>query len=390
MSFYENNYDDQLKQLIQNNTRFVSLMGHEIRTYMNAIIGFANILENEPISELQKEFVGSILENGNGLMSLTDKIVEYTRIQSMDKAGIIKSSVDLNSLIAKIDTTWSKLMKDKGLTFKIHRSSSAPDKFISCQDHLVRCIDLLLENSYKYTDSGSVTLKLSSKEEPEYGAFLMIDIEDTGCGISSNLQHTAFEPFERGEHDEMTSGMGLAILASLVELHNGAVYFDSSPDEGSDFSICMPIIIKKQDSSANAMEDTAFAHNAIPYHSEQSTVLKGKILVADDNFSSRKLMAVLLKSIGCECEFAKNGQTVLDTYDQNFDIILMDIRMPDMSGLEVTKTLRNKGFKKPIIAVTAFAMPYNQQECIDAGCNGYISKPLSREILINVLKENLS
>lgn len=390
MPVYENNYGKQLKQMIRDNTRFVSLMGHEIRTYMNAIVGFANILESEDISAEQKEFASSILENGNGLLCLTDKIVEYSRIRAMDQAGIIRSKVSTSQILEKVEAKWSEPIRNKGLHFNIVRSPSTPEQFHSCQDHILRCIDILMDNALRYTQNGHITFSVTSKREEDDGTFLMIDVEDSGCGIACHLHHSVFEPFERGDHEEMTSGMELAILAALMELHNGAVFFDSVEGEGSDFSICLPIEIGKSPASEkHGKDESAFGQNIIAHHSNASSCVSCKVLIADDNYSSRKLMKVLLEGSGCKCEFARNGQAVLDMINDEYDIVLMDIRMPDMSGLEVTAKLRENGFTKPIIAVTAFAMPYDQDECISAGCNGYISKPLSRDVLINTIKKYL-
>ena len=390
MPVFENNYDDQLKQMIQSNTRFISLMGHEIRTYMNGIIGFATVLESDSLTEQQKEFVHSILENGNGLIGMTDKIVEYSRIRAMDQAGVIRRTIITEDLIKIIDENWSGAMSASNHKFEIIRSSGIPDKFNGCQDHIVRCIDILLDNALTYTDSGDITLSLSIKSEEDDGSFLLIDVADSGVGIEYELQQTVFEPFERGEHEIMTAGMGLAILAALVGLNNGAVYFDSTPGEGSDFSICLPIETGARHVEVSEETSSENDTSMLVVNSDSPVMFSEKVLVADDNYSSRKLMKVILENLGCKCEFAKNGKAVLDMIDESYDIILMDIRMPDMSGLEVTSKLRDNGFDKPIIAVTAFAMPYDEQECINAGCNGYISKPLSRETLVHVLNENMS
>ncbi len=390
MPVFENNYDDQLKQMIQSNTRFITLMGHEIRTYMNGIIGFGTVLENDALSEQQKEFVHSILENGNGLIGMTDKIVEYSRIRAMDQAGVIRRPIVTDGLIKIVDENWTGAMKVSNHTFEIVRSQGLPKTFNGCQDHIIRCIDILLDNALTYTDSGNITLSISSKYEEDDGSFLLIDVVDDGVGIEYELQQTVFEPFERGDHEMMTSGMGLTILAALVGLNNGAVYFDSVPGEGSDFSICLPIETVSHD-TIKQKEDHLKVNDTLPVTSSESPAMfSSKVLVADDNYSSRKLMKVILENLGCKCEFAKNGKAVLEMIDNSYDIILMDIRMPDMSGLEVTSRLRADGFDKPIIAVTAFAMPYDEQECISSGCNGYISKPLSRETLVHVLTENLA
>ncbi len=389
MTGYEKDYDAQLKQMIRDNTQFLSLMGHEIRTYMNAIIGFATILENENISGTQKEFVASILENGNGLISLTDKIVEYSRIRALDQASIARRPLDTDEMIAAINKKWQRTMENNGLKFKVVRSSSLPNQINTCRDHIVRCIDILLENALQYTNSGEVVLSLAAKHERDDGTFLLIDVQDTGCGIAPEMQQTVFEPFERGEHEEMTAGMGLAILACLVELLNGAVYFDSVPGEGSVFSICMPIETISRKIQTDPSGETAFGC-IVHSQTENNKVTAGKILVVDDNYSSRKLMKVILESAGCTCCFAHNGKSVLDMADDSFDLVLMDIRMPDINGLDVTTMLREKGFTKPIIAVTAFAMPCDQEDCIKAGCNGYISKPLSRDTLFKLLREYLN
>ena len=390
MPVFENNYDDQLKQLIQSNTQFISLMGHEIRTYMNGIIGFATVLENDTLTEQQKEFVHSILENGNGLIGMTDKIVEYSRIRAMDQAGVIRRPVATDELIKTIDDNWSGAMKVSNHNFKIVMASGLPEKFNGCQDHIVRCIDILLDNALTYTDSGDITLALSYKYEEDDGAFLLIDVVDNGAGIEYELQQTVFEPFERGEHEMMTSGLGLTILAALVGLNNGAVYFDSTPGEGSDFSICLPIETLSKGTAGKTSSQHKQNESVTEIKSDSPAMFSAKVLVADDNYSSRKLMKVILENLGCDCDFAKNGKAVLEMIDDKYDLILMDIRMPDMSGLEVTAKLRDSGFEKPIIAVTAFAMPSNEQECIAAGCNGYVSKPLSRETLVHVLDNNLS
>ena len=390
MPVFEDNYDDQLKQMIQSNTCFITLMGHEIRTYMNGIIGFATVLESDALTEQQKEFVHSILENGNGLISVTDKIVEYSRIRAMDKAGVIRRPIVTDEIIKIVDENWSGAMKVSKHKFEIVRSQELPDKFNGCQDHIIRCIDILLDNALTYTDSGKITLSLSFKHEENDGSFLLIDVIDDGVGIEYELQQTVFEPFERGGHEMMTAGMGLTILAALVGLNNGAVYFESDPGEGSDFSICLPIEAVSLEYSEQKV-DQLKSHETLPVISSDSPAMfSARVLVADDNYSSRKLMKVILENLGCECDFAKNGKTVLDMIDNDYDIVLMDIRMPDMSGLEVTSRLRDSGFDKPIIAVTAFAMPYDEKECINAGCNGYISKPLSRVTLVHVLNENLN
>jgi len=359
---------------------FLANMSHEIRTPLNAILGFASFLGDPDLNrEDVSHYVEIITQSGENLLELINNVIDISKID----AGIVtlnRETIDVKLLMRQIySIQYSRLVALQKGDLDLHLSMPAGE--IVTQDDKLRLrqiIDNLIQNALKFTESGSVELGLK-KQDSE----LLFWVKDTGIGIERNDFRRIFERFQQAakSSDKLYggTGLGLSIAKSCVELLEGKIWLESERGKGSTFYFTIPY--------HPVVSDQKTVHEIL-----SSRAFNGEhVLIAEDDPVNFEYLKTILKKQNLKITHAKNGCETLEFFEKNPDVrlILMDIQMPEMDGLEATRRIREKNATLPIIAQTAYAFSGDQERCIKAGCNGYLSKPTKSSELIQVLKSYL-
>lgn len=369
---------------------FLANMSHEIRTPMNAIIGFSDILADENLTEEQADFVNTIRQSGKNLLAIINDILDFSKIES-GKLDTEKIECSLESLLGNVSAMLRPKSVEKGLDFNILRQSELPVTIYTDPTRVSQCLTNLISNAIKFTETGHVHV-LVSLEQRAGQPFICFDIEDTGIGIPASKQQAIFESFSQADGSTTRkfggTGLGLTITKCLAKLLGGSVSVQSQPGKGSVFSLRIPTGVDVA-SQPFLSEDKLKAPEK-PSSPTASQGYTGHILVAEDNSTNQKLIELLLTKMGLNITVVADGQQAVDAATtQPFDMIFMDMQMPVMGGHEAVGILREKGMTLPIVALTGNAMAGDEQECLDAGCDGYIAKPIDRNKLNAMLGKYL-
>jgi len=376
-------------------SEFLANMSHELRTPMNAIVGFSEVLSDDTLDKEHKSYVNMILESSKNLLHLIDDILDYSRVES-GKLDINIRECRIGDLISEIESMLRPLASKKNITFEVLQCDMIPEIVQTDPLRLRQCLTNLIDNALKFTDAGYVYMDVGLVN---YGqeAFLQFTVEDTGIGIPDDKIDFIFESFMQAD-SAMTrkyggAGMGLAITKRLVTLLGGQISVTSAEGKGSVFTFEIPTGV--QWSNVNASVWNKYLHvdeiNEILQSEKGSVMYNGKVLVAEDNPSNQKLIAILLQKMSLDVALADDGlQAVEQCAQQTFDVILMDMQMPNLNGYDAVRQLRSQGIQTPIIAVTANAMTGDEQKCLSVGCDGYLSKPIDRKKLEELIGQYLS
>ncbi|WP_158825353.1 PAS domain S-box protein [Mucilaginibacter lacusdianchii] len=371
---------EEALQLSRAKDMFISVMSHEIRTPLNAVIGMSHLLSEDNPSESQKENLGILKFSAENLMTLINDVLDFTKIET-GNIELEKAKVDLRELVQSVTSSMQFKAVDKKIYLKNTIDAAVPALVIGDRTRLVQILLNIVGNSIKFTATGGIIIDLKVLEQTPTEARIRFAVTDTGIGIASNKINTIFESFKQAEADTTRkyggTGLGLAITKRLIELHDSRINVDSVVGQGSTF--WFSITFKKADSIA------------VTTHNGTEIGLKVNVLVADDNQINRLLINKVLKKWGITPDFAENGAEAVDKVvaNQNYDVVLMDIHMPEMDGLEASRTIRSKEgdyFKKvPIIALTASMLTNQMNEIGDAGMNDYVLKPFDPKVLYDKL-----
>ncbi|MGD0784779.1 MAG: response regulator [Sedimentisphaerales bacterium] len=367
--------------------QFLANMSHEMRTPLNAIIGFSKILMQEELAEEHKEHLKMIYDSGTHLLGLINDILNISSIET-SKINIKMNQCSLGQVIANIESMIQPFAMGKGLTFEIREKGDLPANIVTDGVRLQQCLTNLVNNAIKFTEQGHIYVNISLKDKDSKPR-IRFEVEDTGIGITPEFQQKVFEPFV--QEDEGTSrkyggtGLGLAIARKLAGLLGGELTLTSEKGKGSVFSFIIPAGVDL------AAQPLLNRHKVIDDASKvRENRFSGCILVAEDVKTNQMLMKFLLEKMGLKVTIAENGAEAVDkALGQKFDLIFMDIQMPKVNGYEATRTLRSKGIKIPIVALTAGTMEGDEEKCIEAGCDVYLSKPIVISKLIETLSKYL-
>ena len=368
-------------------SEFLANMSHEIRTPMNAIMGFGEILAEEIVSDTQRGYVRLILNSSRNLLAIINDILDYSKIEA-GRMTLEITDCDLGQMLHEIDSMLRPGSRKKQLAFEVLQCGQLPQYIKTDPVRLRQCLINLLSNAIKFTEQGHVFMNVSMQQVDNL-EFVRFDVEDTGIGIPSDKQVMIFDSFSQADSATTRkyggTGLGLAITKRLAELLGGHVFLESHEGKGSIFSLAIPAPAGwREESSCNKYQ--AIDDSTLMIDEVKGTIMSGKILVAEDNPSNQKLISILLQKMGVEVTIADDGRMAMDkALAEKFDLILMDMQMPTMNGYDATRELRNKGCKTPIIAVTANAMMGDEDKCLKAGCDGYLSKPIDRTKLAEVV-----
>jgi PAS domain S-box-containing protein len=370
---------EQALQLNRAKDMFISVMSHEIRTPLNAVIGMANLLVEDQGNDSQNENLSILKFSADNLMNLINDLLDFTKIET-GNVQLEKAPVDLRKAVWGVTNSLQFKAAEKGIYLKNKISEAVPQTIMGDSARLIQILLNLVGNAVKFTEKGGVTIDISVLEENAKSVRLRFAVTDTGIGIANDKLSTIFESFKQAEADTTRkyggTGLGLAISKRLVELHDSRINVDSVVGQGSTFWFTITF------NKANSKKTN---------DSTMEMGLNLNVLVVDDNQINRILVNKVLQRWGTKVDFAENGQQAVDKVEsnKNYDVVLMDVHMPIMGGLEATEILRAKTdpyFQQlPIVALTASMLSSEVNEMSSAGMNDFILKPFEPKTLYDKL-----
>ena len=376
----------------QAKSRFLANMSHEIRTPMTAILGYADVMIDDPrTSDDQRELLNIIGRNGNHLLAIINRILDLSKIEA-GRLQVEKIPIDLVELIVDVGQAMRIRADERGIALNVEFASDVPALILSDSVRVRQAVINLVENAIKFTGEGSVIIRLTYEAPSETAR---IDVIDTGVGIPEEAITNLFLQFEQA--DTSTSrrfggtGLGLAITVRLAHLLGGECKLESEVGIGTQatFSFSAPRapgakLRKVSQEDIRRVEE----QSALP---EKGKRISAHILLVEDGADNQRLIAMILRKAGAEVEVVEDGLAALDAMrsDAPFDLVLMDMAMPVMDGYTATRTLREMGFETPIIALTAHALTGEREKCIAAGCDDYATKPIDKPRLLELVRHTL-
>jgi PAS domain S-box-containing protein len=372
-------------------SQFLANMSHEIRTPMNAIIGFSDILADEDLTEEQKETLDIIRNSGHNLLMLINDILDFSKIEA-GQLTVEMVDCSLGDILNSLESMMRVKASEKGIDFKIKEGRGLPSIIRSDPTRINQCLINLISNAIKFTEEGHVYVDVSL-EDREGEAFIKFEVEDTGIGVPVEKQAAIFESFTQADGDTTRkyggTGLGLTITKQLAELLGGEIILESREGEGSLFTLVIPanVDVTKQ----SFLDRFDIAGHTDPENDGDDIMISGSVLVAEDTATNQMLIKSLLKRMGLDVTIAEDGNIALQkALSHNYDLIFMDIQMPNKNGYDATKELRSKGVKTPIVALTANAMKGDDRKCYDAGCDDYLTKPIDKQALQGAIEKYVS
>jgi signal transduction histidine kinase/ActR/RegA family two-component response regulator len=367
-------------------TAFLANMSHELRTPLTGVIGYADLLTYTETTDTQKSYIDVLKLSADNLLALLSDVLDITQIEA-EQLTLANAECSLGECLDEVVMTQQPLITEKGLAFKICVQENMPDRLVGDRLRVKQILSNLLANAIKFTEKGSITIAAAIKEQHESTILLDLSVSDTGIGIEPELMEYIFEMFTQADDSSTRSyggtGLGLAISRKLAELMGGSITVESKVNEGSTFHLLLPC---KLPSSCTAEPPAAIAF-------EQPTASPSRplsILVAEDDPTNLKYICILLRKLGHRVAVATDGKRALETWESgNYDLVMMDIQMPAMSGEEVARSIRQResGTHVPIIAITAHAIIGNRERFLEAGFDGYLAKPFRVGALATVIKQ---
>jgi PAS domain S-box-containing protein len=367
-------------QLNRAKDMFISVLSHEMRTPLNAVIGMSHLLLEDSPAESQRENLNILKFSAENLLTLINDVLDFTKIET-GNIELEKANMDMRELVQSVSNSMKYRALDKKITLNTHIDSSIPASIIGDRARLCQILLNLASNAIKFTEEGAVTIDLKVIEQSNKKIRIRFAVSDTGIGIANEKINTIFESFKQAEADTTRkyggTGLGLAISKRLIELHDSRINVDSVLGQGSTF--WFTITFEKAES------------NTLNNNTVVEAGLNINVLVVDDNQINRLLVNKVLKKWGATTDFAENGREAVEKIEanQNYDAVLMDIHMPEMGGLEATQIIRAKEenyFQKlPIIALTASMLNTEINQITNAGMDDYLLKPFDPKTLYNKL-----
>ena len=373
-------------------TDFLANMSHDIRTPMNAIIGITTLMKNE-LHQPEKlaEHLGKLETSGQLLLGIINNILDMSRIES-GKTTLNVEKMNLPQQVSQLDSIIRQQAGQRRQTFTVN-THLQHENVLADPNRLNQVLMNILSNAVKYTPKGGhIRLEVEELPRNEHFARYRFVVQDDGIGMSEEFQKTLFDPFTReeksGTNKVQGTGLGMAITKSIVDLMGGTIHVESTPGKGTRFEVVLEFPI-------DAEADTVQEAQVLPEEEETASPLSGmKFLCAEDNAINAEILEMLLESKGAHCKIYPNGQEIVDAFASvkpgEYDMILMDIQMPVMDGLEATRRIRNGenplGRIIPILAMTANAFLEDMQKSKEAGMDVHLSKPVDIAALEQTVK----
>jgi signal transduction histidine kinase/ActR/RegA family two-component response regulator len=378
-------------------SEFVANMSHEIRAPMNAILGFAELIRDTPLTATQSEYIDTIRSSGDSLLAIINDILDLSKIEAGELR--LQSEVfSLEALSRKVDALFRTQFESKGIELHIELDGQLPARLRGDVIRIEQVLINLISNALKFTADGAVRVEIVRDPSVSPEDKIEVTVTDTGIGIGEVALARIFEPFVQADGSITRrfggTGLGLAISRRLVEMMGGQITVKSQPGSGSTFSftvVCQPVL---SDEQGHAMLERAGAQGAMPLQQEHDPgsllerLRDRKVLLVEDNAVNALVAKGFLSALNMHVTVAENGhQAIREVSDQHFDIVLMDLQMPEMNGFDAALAIlaRLRDRAPPIVACSASVMDQDKQACLEAGMVDHIAKPIVRAQLIETL-----
>tara|TARA_R110001599_G_scaffold353231_1_gene591123 strand:+ start:207926 stop:209935 length:2010 start_codon:yes stop_codon:yes gene_type:complete len=369
-------------------SQFLTHLSHELRTPLTSILGYTQLLLSKEREATKLKDLRTIERNGHHLLNLLNDVLNLSRIEA-GKLELDHKAVNLEACLADLQSQLEVRAREKNIQLRISATDHLPETIYTDPTRLQQILLNLLGNAIKFTEEGSVELRVNLTSDDSCIDFNIID---TGIGIDTAAQNTIFEPFSQAGHSSARNrdagfGLGLAISHELAHALGGSISCESKLGAGSKFTLS---VATGDISSIPRKALNLTSCNDLP-PAQVTPNLSGRILVVDDLADIRRLIGSILEAAGAEVVFAKNGQQAVDqvqsseTSNEKIDAVVMDLQMPELDGFSALRTLRGKGFELPVIALTASNMKGERERCLQAGFTDYLSKPVHVGTLLKTL-----
>ncbi|MFQ5805257.1 MAG: CHASE domain-containing protein [Phycisphaerae bacterium] len=389
----------------QAKSEFLANMSHEIRTPMTAILGFSETLLDPALSDSERlSAVQTIRRNGEYLLHIINDILDLSKIEA-GKLEVERVVCSPARLVAEVVSLMCVRAESKGLALSAAHLGPIPETLRSDPTRLRQILVNLTGNAIKFTEQGGVRLVACLVEKDDGQPMMQFDVIDSGIGMAEEQVARLFQPFTQADSSTTRNfggtGLGLMISKRLAEMLGGDITVQSQPGSGSTFRVTIatgPLAgVRMLDDPREALmgSDGAGRQSSSPVASDQPR-LDCRILLAEDGPDNQRLISFFLRKSGAAVTIVENGRLAVDAAfeaeekGQPFDVILMDMQMPQLDGYEATSLLRHKGYSRPVVALTAHAMRGDREKCVRAGCDGFLSKPIDRRKLLETVRASLS
>jgi signal transduction histidine kinase/DNA-binding response OmpR family regulator len=368
---------------------FLANMSHEIRTPMTAIIGYADMMlePNQSLSDRQ-DCLQVIRRNGRHLLELINDILDISKIEA-GKMSVERIPSDLPQLVTEVASLMRPRAIDKGLTFKVKFDGAIPQQVTTDALRIKQILVNLLGNAIKFTQKGGIELGIECVPTAE-SSEIRFHIKDTGIGMTVEQIARIFQPFSQAD-ESMTrkyggTGLGLTISKRLASLLGGDITVVSEAGKGSTFTATIDGGSLEGATLRSDLTESVLASAPVA-PAQRRITLRGRILLAEDGLDNQRLISLHLRKAGAEVTIADNGRIAVElARAEPFDLIVMDMQMPELDGYGATSELRRRGFTRPIIALTAHALAEDRSRCLQAGCTDYLTKPIDKQQLLMTIE----
>jgi PAS domain S-box-containing protein len=378
-------------------SEFLANVSHEIRTPMNCILGMTELALDGPLTAEQREYLELAKTSTNSLLTIINDILDFSKVEA-GKLELDLARLSLSEMLETIVKHFTLRARQKKLKLGYHVAPGTPDLLLGDGGRIRQVLTNLIGNAIKFTENGSVTVRVGTEFQSESEAVLRFEVADTGIGIPREKQQMIFDAFAQVDGSATRryggTGLGLTISRQIVELMDGHIGLESEPGKGSRFHFSIRLQKVKESSQpgpAALVTRKGYSRVAGPETQGREGV---RILLVEDSPANQKLMLYMLRKQDYEVVVANNGLEALAALDKAvegaFNLILMDVQMPQMNGFEATRVIREREKESathiPIIALTAYAMKGDQERCMEAGMDGYLSKPIHRDHLLEIIE----
>lgn len=375
----------------QNEHSIIANASHEIRTPLNGIVGFIDLLKETKLDSKQQELTNALSAASQSLMDITNELLEFSKLAS-GREKFVRVPFNLNSLVNEVGFLCRTLITNKDIVLNVALDTNVPKNLIGDPSKLSQILLNLLGNAIKFVEKGKIDLKVTFKSIEDHKTYLEFSISDTGIGIANDKLKKIFETYQQAEPETHLkyggSGLGLSIVKELIEKQGGCIAVSSALGKGTTFKVILPFTQATQDLEQNK---TTTLEKVTQNNSLEGT----KILVFEDNTLNQKLMENRLKNWGCDTFITDNGIYGLKLLENHhFDLVLMDLKMPNMNGFQITERIRKSTNTKiqniPIIALSADYSAIDKENCERTGITDFILKPYNAEELHGLISQNLN